>query len=284
MKAVVQWRLAGFTAAVTIATALIAWTERTTWREMDALERKFGAVQSQSFRVADEIEGSLRALNHTVQRFDLWDSPADRSRFWSESEEVRRAIARSEPYLLTEAERQILTRLELAYGEIGAESGTASALVGRSRAMQAVYKEIGRVAPTAMTVLIRGETGTGKELVARAIYQHSPRANAPFIAVNCAAIPDTLLESELFGHERGAFTGAEARRIGSFEQADAKWRTSCARPCCSLAGSPSPPATFRKHWRAGPAAATPWRAGCPLWSTACWPKRGRPEAARPTTS
>ena len=86
--------------------------------------------------------------------------------------------------------------------------------------MQAIYKEIGRVAATAVTVLIRGETGTGKELVARAIYQHSNRADKPFIAVNCAAIPETLLESELFGHERGAYTGAHARRIGRFEQAN----------------------------------------------------------------
>jgi DNA-binding NtrC family response regulator len=86
--------------------------------------------------------------------------------------------------------------------------------------MQTIYKEIGRIASKPVNVLIRGETGTGKELIARAIYQHSDRAKAPFIAINCAAIPETLLESELFGHERGAFTGAEARRIGRFEQAD----------------------------------------------------------------
>ena len=95
-----------------------------------------------------------------------------------------------------------------------------TALVGTSRAMQDVCKEIGRVAAKPVTVLIRGETGTGKELIARAIYHHSPRAKAPFIAINCAAIPENLLESELFGHERGAFTGADQRRIGRFEQAN----------------------------------------------------------------
>jgi nitrogen regulation protein NR(I) len=104
--------------------------------------------------------------------------------------------------------------------EIGEARPNQSAIIGNSRAMQSVYKEIGRVAATAVTVLIRGETGTGKELVARAIYQHSTRATQPFIAVNCAAIPETLLESELFGHDRGAFTGAHARRIGRFEQAN----------------------------------------------------------------
>ncbi|MBI2826311.1 MAG: sigma-54-dependent Fis family transcriptional regulator [Planctomycetia bacterium] len=100
----------------------------------------------------------------------------------------------------------------------GTVDGGADRLVGRSPAMQDVYKAIGRVAPQNVTVLIRGESGTGKELVARAIYQHSPRASRPFLAVNCAAIPDTLLESELFGHEKGAFTGADQRRIGKFEQ------------------------------------------------------------------
>jgi two-component system nitrogen regulation response regulator GlnG len=91
-------------------------------------------------------------------------------------------------------------------------------LVGGSTTMQAVYKAIGRVAPQDVTVLILGESGTGKELVARAIYQHSKRSTGPFLAINCAAIPETLLESELFGHEKGAFTGAERKRIGKFEQ------------------------------------------------------------------
>ena len=100
-----------------------------------------------------------------------------------------------------------------------AESVGHAAIVGQSRVMQVIYKEIGRIAAKPVNVLIRGETGTGKELIARAIYQHSDRAQAPFVAVNCAAIPETLLESELFGHERGAFTGADMRRIGRFEQA-----------------------------------------------------------------
>jgi DNA-binding NtrC family response regulator len=104
--------------------------------------------------------------------------------------------------------------------ELGVATSIHNAVVGNSRPMQALYKEIGRVAGKPVTVLIRGETGSGKELVARAIYQHSDRVGKPYIAVNCAAIPETLLESELFGHERGAFTGAEARRIGRFEQAN----------------------------------------------------------------
>ena len=92
------------------------------------------------------------------------------------------------------------------------------AIVGCCPAMQEVYKAIGRVADQTFPVLITGESGTGKELVARAIYQHGPRAKAPFLALNCAAIPENLLESELFGHEKGAFTGADRRRIGKFEQ------------------------------------------------------------------
>jgi two-component system nitrogen regulation response regulator GlnG len=93
----------------------------------------------------------------------------------------------------------------------------ADVLLGRSPKMLEVYKAIGRVADQDVTVLILGESGTGKELVARAIYQHSRRAKGPFLAVNCGALHETLLESELFGHEKGSFTGADQRRIGKFE-------------------------------------------------------------------
>jgi two-component system nitrogen regulation response regulator GlnG len=93
-------------------------------------------------------------------------------------------------------------------------------IVGQSSAMQRVYKTVGQVAATDATVLIQGESGTGKELVAKTIHYNSPRWNKPFVAVHCAAIPRELLESELFGHEKGAFTGAVERRIGKFESAD----------------------------------------------------------------
>jgi DNA-binding NtrC family response regulator len=99
------------------------------------------------------------------------------------------------------------------------EVASGDALIGRSKQMQVLYKDIGRVAPTDATVLIRGESGTGKELVARALYQHSLRKEKSFLVINCVAIPETLLESELFGYERGAFTGAVHRRIGKIEQA-----------------------------------------------------------------
>jgi len=104
--------------------------------------------------------------------------------------------------------------------EMGEAGFNRDAIIGSSRVMRDVYKEIGRVAAMPVTVLIRGETGTGKELVARATYQHSDRAKQPFVEVNCVAIPENLLESEMFGHEAGAFTDAKTRRIGRFEQAN----------------------------------------------------------------
>lgn len=114
---------------------------------------------------------------------------------------VRRAAAPDEP------------------GEKAPPTSGMPGLIGQAPAMQEVFRAIGRLSRSSMTVLITGESGTGKELVASALHQHSPRASGPFIAINTSAIPSELLESELFGHERGAFTGADARRIGRFEQA-----------------------------------------------------------------
>ncbi|HEV7590142.1 MAG TPA: sigma-54 dependent transcriptional regulator [Longimicrobium sp.] len=99
------------------------------------------------------------------------------------------------------------------------EDGSDDELVGSSPELLDVFKIVGRIGPSPATVLVTGESGTGKELVARAVHRVSPRAAGPFVAVNCAAIPEDLLESELFGHERGAFTGAVARKVGRFERA-----------------------------------------------------------------
>ncbi len=102
----------------------------------------------------------------------------------------------------------------------GMSTEASPEIIGEAPAMQEVFRAIGRLARSNITVLINGESGTGKELVAHALHKHSPRADAPFIALNMAAIPRDLMESELFGHERGAFTGAQGRRAGRFEQAD----------------------------------------------------------------
>ncbi len=116
-----------------------------------------------------------------------------------------------------ETSRMMRTPAKIANGS---KQQDGDLLVGQCPAMQEVYRQIGRVAGQDVTVLILGESGTGKEVVARAIYQYSNRANRPFLAINCAAIPENLLESELFGHEKGSFTGAERKRVGKFEQCD----------------------------------------------------------------
>jgi len=110
--------------------------------------------------------------------------------------------------------------IEQAGGPIGPTVTSIGEMIGQAAAMQDVFRTIGRLSKSSMSVLITGESGTGKELVARALHAHSPRANQAFVALNTTAIASELLESELFGHERGAFTGADARRIGRFEQAD----------------------------------------------------------------
>jgi two-component system response regulator HydG len=123
--------------------------------------------------------------------------------------------------------RELLRRIRAAEDEITVDLPPVKpAMVGQQQmvaecpAMLPVFRAMAQVAPSAATVLIEGDSGTGKELVARAIHQNGPRAEAPFIAVNCAAIPENLLESELFGHDKGAFTGAVARRVGRFERAN----------------------------------------------------------------
>ncbi len=150
--------------------------------------------------MANAIEAMKRgAYDYVTKPFDI--------------EEVRRLVQR-----VLEMRRQVadLTRLEQEARrrfELGVE------IIGKAPAMQEIFKTIGRVAPTDATVLIEGESGTGKELIARAIHFHSPRWSAPFVALNCSAVPRDLLESELFGHERGAFTGAVEQRAGLFEVA-----------------------------------------------------------------
>ncbi|MBP1686292.1 MAG: two component, sigma54 specific, transcriptional regulator, Fis family [Deltaproteobacteria bacterium] len=150
--------------------------------------------------MANAIEAMKRgAYDYLTKPFDI--------------EEVRLLVQR-----VLEMRRQAseLTRLEEQTRrrfELGVE------IIGTTPAMQEIFKTIGRVAPTDATVLIQGESGTGKELIARAIHSHSPRWSAPFVALNCSAVPRDLLESELFGHERGAFTGATEQRAGMFEVA-----------------------------------------------------------------
>jgi len=128
------------------------------------------------------------------------------------------------PFDLDEAV-ELVRKAARAQGRLPVGDGADSrapmpSLIGQAPAMQEVFRSIGRLARSSMTVLITGESGTGKELVARALHRHGPRAGKPFVALNTSAIASELLESELFGHERGAFTGADARRIGRFEQAD----------------------------------------------------------------
>lgn len=127
------------------------------------------------------------------------------------------------PFDIDEAVELVLKAARVN-GNEAADAGKASpaiaSMIGQAPAMQEVFRSIGRLSGSSMTVLITGESGTGKELVARALHQHSPRAGKPFVALNTSAIASELLESELFGHEKGSFTGADARRIGRFEQAD----------------------------------------------------------------
>jgi Nif-specific regulatory protein len=136
------------------------------------------------------------------------------------SDDLEFTIAVAKHFALVMAQMQRQDSLSLENRSLREQLQVESELVGESPAIKHVLEQIGRVAPTNATVLIRGESGSGKELVARAIHFSSPRREGPFICLNCAAITETLLESELFGHERGAFTGATDKKIGKFEASD----------------------------------------------------------------
>src|SRR5205823_6130009 len=144
----------------------------------------------------------------------VWVIDDDRSIRWV----FEKALAREGIPFKTFA--QATEAMEAREGEAAESVPETPDILGQAQSMQEVFRAVGRLSQSSATVLITGESGTGKELVARALHRHSPRADKPFIAINTAAMPKDLLESELFGHERGAFTGAQALRRGRFEQAE----------------------------------------------------------------
>jgi two-component system nitrogen regulation response regulator GlnG len=169
------------------------------YRQIRALDRRIPVVFVTMAKTAD---AAIEAMKEGA--YDYLFKPLD-------PHQLRRVVGET-----LEVGRRM--REPAVVAESAPDADVDGAIVGSCPAMREVYKAIGRVAAQDVPVLITGESGTGKELVARAVYQHGPRAKAPFLALNCAAIPEGLLESELFGHEKGAFTGADRCRIGKFEQ------------------------------------------------------------------
>ena len=171
--------------------------------DLDGIRRLQGDFPLIPILVIGRAEGSGEAIE-TVQAgaFDFLPAPFEDSEFLTLVGEAVASVNGDQPF------------------EIGLVEGKSGELVGVSRAMGKVYRDVAKLAATPVTVLVRGETGTGKELVARALWKHGHRAHRPLVVVNCAAIPENLLESELFGYEKGAFTGASVSRKGKFEQAN----------------------------------------------------------------
>lgn len=174
---------------------------------LDLLERLSDLKQNQAVIVLT-AQGSIQAAVDAMKlgAYDFIQKPVDAVR-------LRQILSNACRQRETEQELEV-TRRKLR------ETGVLGSLVGASKKMQEVFAMIERIAPSNVSVLITGESGTGKELVARTLHSLSPRKNRPFVAVNCAAIPETLIESEIFGHEKGAFTGAMERRAGCFELAE----------------------------------------------------------------
>ena len=189
-----------------------------------------GGSRSEEFHVlADSGEDAIAyceadGFAANIETVALEPPAAERAAPGAESELIHtpdvRSIENLGAFLKVDPE-QCLKTLLVAGSDAPAKPADAMAsMIGQAPAMQEVFRSIGRLAGSSMTVLITGESGTGKELVARAIYQHSGRVEAPFLAINCAAIPDNMLEAVLFGYEKGAFTGATGRKTGRFEIAD----------------------------------------------------------------
>jgi len=170
-----------------------------TFRQIHHIEQKLPVIIMTAFGTTETaIEATkIGAFDYVIKPFDIPQMLST----------IRQAL---------EAGRFMRSPVDM---DASPDKNQGEAIIGKSPAMQEVYKAIGRVSATDATVLIRGESGSGKELVARALYQHSIRSEKPFLVINCVAIPDTLLESELFGYEKGAFTGATHRRVGKIEQA-----------------------------------------------------------------
>ena len=171
-----------------------------TFRGIHAIEAKLPVIIMTAFGTTETAIKATKmgAFDYVLKPFDIPDM----------LKLIQQALA---------AGRFMRTPIDM---DVVPDKATQDAIIGRSAPMQDVYKAIGRVSSTDATVLVRGDSGTGKELVARAIYQHSLRNDKPFLVINCVAIPESLLESELFGYEKGAFTGAVHRRVGKIEQAN----------------------------------------------------------------
>ncbi|HEV7281866.1 MAG TPA: sigma 54-interacting transcriptional regulator [Pirellulaceae bacterium] len=185
----------------------------------------FGSPDSQGeFAATSVICAPLRVAKRPVGLLHLYCNDDERT-LESDDLEFVLAVAEIMSLGLDSIERQAALQADLSHTRSQVEQlrqrlGVESKIVGSGPEMHAVHEQIGRAAPSKATILIRGESGVGKELVAQAVHDSSPRKGGPFVCLNCAALSETLLESELFGHEKGSFTGATDRKIGKFEQAD----------------------------------------------------------------
>src|SRR5206468_9308672 len=175
-------------------------------------------IMTSKHQAAKAIEATKGGAYDYFAKPDVLDLTGESELEWAWVSELAKMIKQSAERAAES--KRLAAKVKLPHDTATSLTDRAPRMIGRTRVMQDVFKAIGRAAASDITALIRGETGTGKELAARAVYSHSSRASRDFIIVNCAAIPENLLESELFGHEAGAFTGANTRRIGRFEQAD----------------------------------------------------------------